>query len=160
MTESILSGILGCLFLVGAVMQYRCVGPLWTPEYIASSVKEKKKLKKRQSYYWAATGCLLIGLSFLLVMVYGLTGIPGFAYAVCVLVILLFILLVLGCIRAVRRGMDTGTDRAVHRRKLEEAFASDENTQPVRRKSYKRRKQSQSLNRKQSAKAFRSQRRK
>ena len=120
MVMSVLSGILGMLFLVGAIMQYRRKGPVWSTEYIASTVKEKKKLKTRSAYYWSATGCLLIGLSFVLLMVYGLTDILAFAYAVCVLVVLLFVQLVAGCVMAVRNGGDKGTEQAVHRRKLGE----------------------------------------
>ena len=122
MVQSILCGILGILFLIGAFRQYRCRGGIWSAEYIAASPKEKKKMRTRRTYYLSATACLLTGLSFALLSVYTLTEIEGFAYAVCVLVFLLFFVLVLGGISMVRKGMIYGTDRAVRRRRLEEEF--------------------------------------
>lgn len=122
MVQSILCGILGLLFLVGAFRQYRCRGGIWSAEYIAASPKEKKKMRSRRTYYLSATACLLTGLSFALLTVYTLTEMEGFAYAVCVLVVLLFPVLVLGGIGMVRKGMIHGTDRAVHRLRLEEEY--------------------------------------
>lgn len=125
MIRSILSGILGVLFLTGAFRQYRCRGPIWSAEYIASSPKEKKRLRTRQAYYLSATACLLIGISFVLLMIYGLTEISGFVYAVCVLTGLLFLLLIFGCLREIRRSMNRGPDSAVHRRRLEEEYENE-----------------------------------
>lgn len=122
MIGTILSGIIGVLFLTGAVMQYRCQGPIWSAEYFASSPKEKKRLRTRRAYYWSATACLLIGLSLILLMIYSLTEMVGFIYAVCVCGVLLLLLLVCGCLRAVRNSADHRRNMVMYRENLDDVF--------------------------------------
>lgn len=106
MIGEILAGILGVVFLAGAFMQYRCTGPLWSLEYIAASDTEKKKMRKASDYYWYATACLLIGLSFILTMIYCLTELKGFLYVVFVLAAFLFLLIIYGIIRAMKKSTE------------------------------------------------------
>lgn len=122
MIGMILSGIIGVLFLAGAVMQYRCQGPIWSAEYFASSPKEKKRLRTRRAYYWSGTACLLIGLSLVLLMLYNLTEMMGFIYAVCVCAALLFLLLVCGCIRAAVKSTDRRQEVVMYRENLDDVF--------------------------------------
>ncbi|MDO4275494.1 MAG: hypothetical protein Q4D16_17640 [Eubacteriales bacterium] len=103
MIGEILTGILGVGFLTGAVMQFRCKGPIWSTEYIASTPKERKKLRTRQEYYWTAIACLWIGLLFLLTLIYTLTEIKGFLYAVFVLSAFLFLHILYGIYRAAKK---------------------------------------------------------
>lgn len=106
MIGEILTGILGVAFLAGAVMQFRCRGPIWSAEYIASTPKERKKIATRQEYYWSAIACLWIGLLFLLTLVYSLTEIKGFLYAVFVLAVFLFIHILIGFYRAILKSTE------------------------------------------------------
>lgn len=122
MIGTILSGMIGVLFLTGAVMQYRRQGPIWSAEYFASSPREKKRLRTRRTYYWSATACLLIGLSLVLLMIYNLTEIVGFVYAVCVCAVLLFLLLVCGCVRAAGKSTDRRQELVMYRENLDDVF--------------------------------------
>ncbi|MDO4308868.1 MAG: DUF3784 domain-containing protein [Eubacteriales bacterium] len=139
MIGTILSGIIGVLFLVGAVMQYRCRGPIWSAEYIASSQKERKRLRTKRAYYVSATACLLIGMSLVLLMIYGLTEIIGFIYGVCVLAVLLFVLLILGAVSAVRKSTERGQDSVIRRENLDDVFPDEIEEEFRRRRMAKRR---------------------
>lgn len=122
MIGTILSGIIGVLFLVGAWRQYLCQGPIWSAEYIASSPKERKRLRTRKAYFWSATSCLVIGLSLILLMVYGLTEIMGFIYGVCGLAVVLFLILIRDCASAVRKSTKRGQDAVMRRENLDDVF--------------------------------------
>lgn len=140
MVGTILSGIIGVLFLIGAVMQYRCRGPIWSAEYIASSQKERKRLRKKRTYFWSATCCLMIGLSLILLMLYGLTEITGFMYGVCVPAILLFVLLILGSVSAVRKSTERGQDAVMRRENLDDVFPDEVEEEFRRRRRASRQK--------------------
>lgn len=103
MIGDILLGIMGAAFLVGAVMQFRCTGPVWTAEYIAASPKDRKKMQNRQEYYWSAMGCLFIGVLFLLSLVYSLTNLKAFLYVIFVFSAFLFLHIIYGVYRAVKK---------------------------------------------------------
>lgn len=103
MMGEILMGIMGIAFLVGAIMQFRCTGPVWSTEYMSASPKEKKKMQTKQEYYWSALGCLYIGILFLLSLIYSLTQIKGFLYVIFVFAFLLFLHILYGIYRAVRK---------------------------------------------------------
>ncbi len=122
MIGTILSGILGILFLTGAVMQYRCRGPVWSAEYLASSPKEKRRLRTRRAYYGSATACLLIGISLILLVLYNLTSIIGIMYAVWVCAGLFFLLLVYGSLVAAGRSQDRRQEAVMHRENLDDVF--------------------------------------
>lgn len=122
MRGTILSGILGILFLVAAFRQYRCRGPVWSAEYLASSPKEKKRLRTRRRYYASATACLLIGACLILLMIYHLTELPGFLYSGYVCAGMLFLLLVYGSIRALGRSTNPRQDAVMHRESLDDVF--------------------------------------
>ena len=117
MIGEILAGILGVVFLIGAFMQYRCSGPLWSLEYIAASELDKKKMRKTGDYYWSATACLLIGLSFILTMIYCLTELKGFLYVVFVLAALLFLLIIYASVRAMKKSTDRSSEVENKRRR-------------------------------------------
>lgn len=118
MAGEILSGILGLIFLIGAGMQFRCRGPVWTLEFIASTPSERKKMQNRKEYFLTAAACLLIGLSFLLNTIYSLTGIKIFLYIMFVLAALLFLVIVCSIIRSVRRSTER-EPREVQRKRRE-----------------------------------------
>ncbi len=122
MIGTILSGALGILFLIAALMQYRCRGPVWSAEYFASSPREKKRLRTRRGYYGSATACLLIGVSLVLSMIYNLTDIPGFLYGVYVCAGLFFLLLVYGSMKAAVRSKSRRQDAVMHRENLDDVF--------------------------------------
>lgn len=103
MMVEILMGIMGAAFLAGAVMQFRCTGPIWSAEYMSASPREKKKMQTKQEYYWSALNCLYIGILFLLTLVYTLTQLKGFLYVLFVFSAFLFLHIIYGIYRAVRK---------------------------------------------------------
>lgn len=117
MLIEIMTGILGIVFLAGAVMQFRCTGPIWSLEYIAAAELDRKKMRKSEEYYWHSAACFLIGLSFLLVMVYCLTELKGFLYVVFVLAGILFLIIVYGAMRAMHKSTDRSEERDMKRRR-------------------------------------------
>lgn len=103
MAGDILMGILGVVFLIGAVMQFRCTGPVWSTEYFAASPKEKRALQTKEEYFWSAIGCLLIGILFLLSLVYTLTELKAFLYIIWGFSAFLFLHIIYGIYRAVHK---------------------------------------------------------
>lgn len=103
MIGDILMGILGTAFLVGACMQFRCRGPVWSTEYVAASPKDRRRMQTKQEYYWSAVSCLYIGILFWLTLILTLTSIKGFLYAIFVLSVFLFLHILYGIYRAVRK---------------------------------------------------------
>lgn len=140
MIASIISGIVGVLFLIGAWMQYRCRGPIWSAEYFASSPKARKRLRTRREYFWSATSCLVIGLALILLMIYGLTEITGFIYGVCVLAVLLFLLLIRASVSAVRKSTKRGQDAVIYRENLDDVFPEEIEEEFFRRRRENRQK--------------------
>lgn len=140
MIASIISGIVGVLFLIGAWMQYRCRGPIWSAEYFASSPKERRRLRTRREYFWSATSCLVIGLALILLMIYGLTEITGFIYGVCVLAVLLFLLLIRASVSAVRKSTKRGQDAVIYRENLDDVFPEEIEEEFLRRRRENREK--------------------
>lgn len=140
MIASIISGIVGVLFLIGAWMQYRCQGPIWSAEYFASSPKERRRLRTRREYFWSATSCLVIGLALILLMIYGLTEITGFIYSVCVLAVLLFLLLIRASVSAVRKSTKRGQDAVIYRENLDDVFPEEIEEEFFRRRRENRQK--------------------
>ena len=120
MTATILSGVIGIFFLVGAIMQLRRRGPIWSAEYLSSSVRERKKMRSVRAYRWSGLQCFLIGGAFLLFMIYGLTDLTPFLYAACVLIALLVLCLLRSCVKAVRRSTMRKPDAAVLRTGLDD----------------------------------------
>lgn len=117
MVGEILSGILGIIFLIGAGMQFRCKGPVWTLEFIAATPQERKKMQTRKEYFWTAAACLLIGLSFLLNMIYELTELKAFLYIMFVMAGLLFLVIVYNIIRAVKKSTEREPKQTARKRR-------------------------------------------
>lgn len=101
MMGEILMGIMGTAFLVGAFMQFRCTGPVWSAEYISASARDRKKMQTKQEYYWSALGCLYIGVLFLLSLIYSLTQLKVFLYVIFVFSAFLFLHIIYGIYRAI-----------------------------------------------------------
>ncbi|MDO4337321.1 MAG: hypothetical protein Q4C91_04435 [Eubacteriales bacterium] len=119
MAGEILSGIVGLIFLCGAVMQFRCRGPIWTLEFIVAAPAERKRMQTRKAYFLTASACLLIGLSFLMNTVYSLTEIKIFLYIMFVLAALLFLVIVYSIIRSVQRSTEREPKETQRKRRKE-----------------------------------------
>ena len=103
MIGEVLTGIMGVAFLAGAVMQFRCKGPIWSAEYLAADAAGRRKMQTKQEYICSAIGCMYIGILFLLTMIYTLTEIRGFLYVIFGFSGLLFLHIVYGIFHAVEK---------------------------------------------------------
>ncbi len=103
MLMEILTGILGLVFLAGAWRQFHGQGPLWSPEYLAASDAQRKRMRSRRNYLRSAVICLVIGLALSVLMLYSLTDLKVFLYGLFLLCGLLFVLLVLEGISSSRK---------------------------------------------------------